>query len=244
MLRHFLVALMLFGGICLLWLLLLIATSRRGSRPDAKGAPDPQVSVTLRTANAATELVPRYDSLIAPDDAVTITITGAGGDYAGVAARQAASEGAEPPDPNNGLWTSSLRRWLNRGARINYLLAAPTAEGVALLGQLEEQYPRSFRLFLLSESCFDDPEDQTNVRDLISFHPCLLDNATTGSRALWIENRHPPGSAVARDVEYVAPRDVKNDLRFDKLDALLNRYMTKSLHRSHPVQPAMASAVA
>jgi hypothetical protein len=246
--EHFLIALALVAVTVTLWCAVAAVIKWRHERSVRRETPDPRVSVTLRAARAATELVPRFDPLIREGDRATVTIVGGPGTYATLSAKQLSIHGAELTDWREGLWARTLCKWLENGVVVDYLLAAPTDEGVESLSFFASKYPGRFNLTLLSLSAFESDEDKSMVGELATFHPCLLENATTGERAMWIENYHALDSVVATSVEYVAPRDARADSRFDGLKILLRRFAAGTGHYDDtsalvPARGAVALAV-
>jgi hypothetical protein len=115
---------------------------------------------------------------------------------------------------NSSFWRSALRRWMDDGCSIKYLLVDQDGADSEALFQsfklpkkLELVHPRS----LGSDSRLDDL-----IHKYKTFHPTLLQNPD-GSRAMWIEHFHPRGSAIAHDVEFVANRPAMSDARFERI---------------------------
>lgn len=188
-----------------------IGTNSRGIK--SPGEPTPHTSGRCKTASVATQLAP----LLSPhvNHQTQITIVGNRGDYSALVATK-----TNPKNLNDEKWISTLRTWLEAKAEIQYLLVAATDNGRAVLQPLAKEY-KNFHLWEITPSDVENDVDKAYITELITFHPILLENSSQKLRAMWIENDHQPGSFVAKDCEFVAPRDARVDPRFDAFRNLL-----------------------
>jgi hypothetical protein len=108
-----------------------------------------------------------------------------------------------------------LEQWLDRGCKISYTLVCPDPNSTALLRRLSAKYPLLFSLCLVSATSDKAPSVEAMVEKYKTFHPVLL-QTKDGQRVMWIEHYHPLDSALAFNIEFIAPPEAAKDSRFDK----------------------------
>ncbi len=134
----------------------------------------------------------------------------------------------------NYKWRTWLRKWVERGARIEYLLVLPTNEteqgfanpplsndqnlpDKAKLAPLLEGI--DFRAFPKALTKEIDPDTRKTVRRMRTFHFVLIDppkEKTVGSK-VWIERNHPIGETFALGCEYSDVRKAKYKSQYEEM---------------------------
>jgi hypothetical protein len=188
-------------------------SGRLFNRRSLASGPTPFRSGNFARASVATQLVPLLSEHVGAQ--TDIRIVGSYGDYS---MRVAAKSKI---DVNQERWVLALKSWLEVGARINYLLVAATEDGRQVLERLATQF-KDFHLWEITADDIHEPVDKAYVKELMTFHPVLLENKKKKIRAMWIENDHQPGSTEAENCDWIAPDDAKNDPRFDDISKLVN----------------------
>ena len=158
--------------------------------------------IRIRSATIAEDLVPLLDKLL--DKSCKISIVGSDGYYA--------------LSKNKRVWLNGLKKWLNRGVEINYILVKPNQEARSEYEKLQREFPNSFYLCSVDKPGIDDISFTgiDNEKDsYVTLHPTLVyrhnpDSADLHGKitpeAMWIEYFHPLESHYAYNIEYVSPR--------------------------------------
>jgi hypothetical protein len=115
-------------------------------------------------------------------------------------------------------WERQVQEWTDRRVRLTPIIIAPDHEALALWQNLVDRLSSTFRVCVLNPDLASS-EDRKQISRLETFHPVLIlrDNKPL---CMWVENYHPANTAVANNVQYVAPEDM-NDIEITRF----NRYL-------------------
>lgn len=186
--------------------------SRHQTQRELEAGRDPRSS-THASAAASTLLAMKIDPLVGAGTVIYMPV----GDGLYMQRTSAAKARA---------WQRTLKEWMRRGATLNVIVTLPNAEARAAWQPLEKAFPRLFHYIEL-ERASAPPDIAEQIARLDIYHPVLVVNATgpAAPGAMWIEQYHPPGSAHAYAVQYVAPAETQTDERFGIFLALYHRLL-------------------
>lgn len=164
-----------------------------------RGSPRRQrASGRIPSAQSATALVPRFNSLV--DNSARLIITGGDGSYLSL---------------DHGFFAGVLKKWAARGCIIDYVLVDYEKEFLSPFLGLASKFS-NFRVHPIRIWSLRDPDLRQKAEALRTYHFALL-SRNDGVRLMWIEQYHPPRSVVAYDVEFFDAEDSSTDIRFPEL---------------------------
>ena len=80
------------------------------------------------------------------------------------------------------------------------------------LRKLQDDHDGAFECRRLADpDIIFDPADKQLLTDLQDFHPTLAWDPDTGTKMMWIEGYHPPGSTYASNCDYYGPDLLENN---------------------------------
>ena len=158
--------------------------------------------IFLPEATVAQDLVPM---LLAIDRTPNFSLKGASITIFG-------SDGKYIVSRNGGMLAKGIRRWVAKGARVQYVLLEADPSVRHRFGELISSIgPDNLEVLVLN----NDEEGTMSLQEgaesldklkkkMRTFHPTLF-LGSKGQKAMWIEGLHPPNSTVAYNVTYVSP---------------------------------------
>ena len=171
------------------------AESRRLGRVRKNRLERPDIARRIPSAQIANDLAPLIESLPGKNGG-RLRIVGSDGEYI-------------RGSPGGDLWAESLRRWVKKGLRIEYVLVNPSGaawESLENLAKATKAAPGTLEIIGFPgvggerDGLPDSPESLFGT-----FHPVLF-RGSGGERAMWLEGRHNRGSLCAYDVTWAAPQ--------------------------------------
>jgi hypothetical protein len=120
-------------------------------------------------------------------------------------------------------WEELLKNRLKAGIQMTYIITSPNSEALDYWQRLVGRMDGELGVCILNRQ-LAPADEATEIACLDEFHPVLVLRGDE-PLAMWIENEHPPRSAVAYNVQYVAKEDITGDERerFDRYYKVLAR---------------------
>jgi hypothetical protein len=147
-------------------------------------------------------LAPRFDAHI--DDSTELIIAGGDGSYLTL---------------DRGLFSAILKRWLNIGCKISYLLVDPDKKYFGPFVALGEKFDHFSVHCIWTTALSNDDPLRSKVESMRTVHFVLMQRSDN-ARLMWIENYHPPRSLRAYDVEFVDSDDAAGTARSTQFEML------------------------
>lgn len=128
-------------------------------------------------------------------------------------------------------WRSFLRTQLAAGSRIHYIFTDAYAHDKRAFDDtaatLAHNTTGTLSACYFTQAVANSDRDVALQRSFRTYHPVLAIEET-GKRVMWIEEYHPPECVdLAYSVEFVAPEDAALDIRFEKLQGMLESIMAR-----------------
>lgn len=158
--------------------------------------------IFLTEATAAQDLV---DMFLAIDKSSTCSLKGAGITIFG-------GDGRYIVSPNGDKLTKGIETWVEKGARIRYVLLEADPSVRSQFQELIADIGADNLDVLIFNEDTDGAKSMREGTDSLdklkekmrTFHPTLF-CGEEGQKAMWVEGLHPPNSTVAYNVTYASP---------------------------------------
>lgn len=109
---------------------------------------------------------------------------------------------------NGKFWERCLKKWMDKGIKINYILIDPTQIAQDKIRGRFAQYHQHFNIFVLTNGTGGDRLNRI-TKLFETLHPILIYGKE--GNGLWFEKHHPKGSTVSYDNKYVPPGKLSGD---------------------------------
>lgn len=149
-----------------------------------------KVPANFARADIASILVPLVDN--AGLDGGTIQIVGSDGGY--LTGRK-----------KKGL-TNAIKKWIDDGYKMRYILVAPSDEAILELERLESTFGDDLEVVVLRKDIKELPKEPRRIMAVLTTcHPTLIWSDDNQKQAMWIEGNHPFGEDVSYNNQWVPP---------------------------------------